>query len=66
MAAVEFISGRLLENPRRIGKPLREELTGIYSARIGPDWRVFYEIDEERRAVVVLDIRPRATAYRPR
>lgn len=65
-AAVELITGPLLENPRRIGKPLREELTGIYSARLGSGWRVFYEIDEPRQVVIVLDIRPRASAYRPR
>lgn len=63
---MELITGPLLDNPRRVGKPLGEELTGIYSARLGSSWRVFYEIDEARRVVVVLDIRPRATAYRTR
>jgi mRNA interferase RelE/StbE len=65
-AAVEFITGALLDNPQRIGKALREELTGIYSARLGRDWRVLYEIDASRHAVIVLDIRHRAGAYRPR
>lgn len=65
-AAIEFITGPLLENPRRVGKPLGEELTGIYSARLVRDWRVLYEIDEEKLAVVVLDIRHRSTAYRKR
>ena len=64
-AAVEFITGRLLANPHRVGKPLGEELTGIYSARLGREWRVLYEIDESRRVVTVLDIRHRSTAYRP-
>lgn len=65
-AAAAFISGALLDNPKRAGKPLREELTGIYSARLGRDWRVLYEIDETRHAVIVLDIRHRVAAYRPR
>jgi mRNA-degrading endonuclease RelE of RelBE toxin-antitoxin system len=54
----------LLDNPRRIGKPLGEELTGTYSARLARDWRVLYEIDESRYVVVVLDIRHRSVAYR--
>jgi mRNA-degrading endonuclease RelE of RelBE toxin-antitoxin system len=48
-----------------VGKPLREELAGIYSARLGRDWRVLYEIDEAQHVVTVLDIRHRSTAYRP-
>lgn len=66
VAAAEFITGSLLENPRRVGKPLGEQLEGVYSARLARDWRVLYEIDEARHVVVVLDIRHRSTAYRPR
>ena len=65
-AAAEFITGPLLVHPRKVGKPLAEELTGIYSARLARDWRVFYEIDDVRRVVIVLDIRHRSSAYRPR
>ena len=65
-AAVEFITGPLLDNPRRIGKPLREELAGLWSARLGPEWRVVYQIDESRRSVVVEDIQHRSTVYRRR
>ncbi len=65
-AAVDFITGPLLDNPRRLGKALREELTGIYSARLARDYRVLYEIDETKHVVFVLDIRPRSSAYRPR
>ncbi|MGL5864487.1 MAG: type II toxin-antitoxin system RelE family toxin [Dermatophilaceae bacterium] len=65
VAAVEFITGPLLENPQRVGKALTEELLGIHSARLGRDWRVLYEIDEIRRAVIVLDIRRRSNIYRP-
>ena len=65
-AAVEFITGPLLEIPRRIGKPLREELTGLYSARLGTQWRVIYRIDEFKHVVIVEDIQHRSTAYRTR
>jgi mRNA interferase RelE/StbE len=65
-AAVEFITGPLLRNPWRVGQVLGEELTGILSARLGRDWRVLYEIDETKHAVIVLGIRHRAAAHRPR
>lgn len=65
-AAAEFITGPLLANPQRVGKPLGEELAGIYSARLGRGWRVLYEIDDTDHTVIVLDIRHRSTAYRPR
>lgn len=65
-AAAEFITGPLLDNPQRVGKPLGDELAGIYSARLGRDWRVRYEIDDAMHVVIVLDIRHRSVAYRPR
>jgi mRNA-degrading endonuclease RelE of RelBE toxin-antitoxin system len=64
-AAAEFITGPLLANPQRVGKPLGEELAGIYSARLGRSWRVLYGIDDTKHAVIVLDIRHRSAAYRP-
>jgi mRNA interferase RelE/StbE len=64
-AAAEFITGPLLANPQRVGKPLGEELAGIYSARLARSWRVLYEIDDPKHAVIVLDIRHRSAAYRP-
>jgi mRNA interferase RelE/StbE len=64
-AVIEFITGTLLDNPYRVGKPLRYELEGIHSARRGA-FRVLYEIDEERHEVTVLRIEHRADAYRPR
>jgi mRNA interferase RelE/StbE len=48
------------------GKPLGEELTGIYSARLARNWRVLYKIDDTKHVVIVLDIRHRSAAYRPR
>lgn len=65
-AATEFITGPLLDNPRRVGKPLGEELAGIYSGRLGRSWRVLYEIDDSTHSVIVLDIRHRSAAYRAR
>lgn len=66
VAAVEFITGPLLEAPYRVGNPLRDTLSGFHSARIGTRWRVLYRIGESKRAVVVQDIQHRSVAYRRR
>lgn len=66
VAAAEFITGPLLADPRRVGKPLGAELAGIYSARLGRDWRVLHEIDDAKHLVIVLDIRHRSAACRRR
>jgi len=63
-AIAELLTGDLLAAPRRVGKPLRRELSGIWSARRG-SYRVLYEIDEEKQRIVVLRIDHRADIYRP-
>jgi mRNA interferase RelE/StbE len=62
-AAVEFVYGPLASNPARVGRPLRFELDGAYSAHRG-DYRVVYRIDERRRRVQVVAIGHRADLYR--
>ncbi len=52
-------------DPRRVGKPLRFELEGLWSARRGP-YRVIYRIDEDERVVTVLAVGHRAHIYRRR
>lgn len=64
-AVIEFLTGTLVQNPHRVGKPLRGELAGIHSARRGT-YRVLYRINEDRREVVVVRIDHRSDAYRPR
>jgi hypothetical protein len=34
-AVIDFITGALLDNPGRVGAPLRGELEGVWSARRG-------------------------------
>lgn len=63
-AVLEFLTGALTEDPRRVGKRLRGDLAGIYSARRGT-YRVLYRINDERKEVVVLRIDHRSDAYRP-
>lgn len=64
-AVIEFLTSSLIREPRRVGKQLRRELAGIWSARRGT-YRVLYRINEERREVIVLRIEHRSDVYRPR
>ena len=63
VACWEFIRGPLAEDPHRIGKPLRGQLEGRYSARRG-EYRVIYQIVDERVVVRVIHIAHRRDAYR--
>ena len=61
-AVWQFVSGPLLDNPHRVGKPLRFELEGYHSARRG-QYRVVYRIDEREVIVDVIKISHRSDAY---
>lgn len=62
-AAFAFIMGPLRDNPRRIGKPLREPLAPLYSARRG-EYRVLYRIVDHRLVIEIATIAHRRDAYR--
>lgn len=62
-ACLEFILGPLADNPRRLGKPLRDELARFHSTRRG-DYRIVYKIEDDRRAIVIEHIDRRSTVYR--
>ena len=61
-AVWEFVNGPLLDNPHRVGKPLRFELDGYYSARRG-QYRVIYRIDEHEVTVYVINNSHRGAVY---
>lgn len=63
VACWEFIRGPLAENPYRVGKPLRDRLEGRYSARRG-EFRVIYQIVDDRVFVRVIHIAHRRDVYR--
>jgi mRNA-degrading endonuclease RelE of RelBE toxin-antitoxin system len=63
VACREFIRGPLAENPQRVGKPLRGRLEGRYSARRG-QFRVIYQIFDERVVIRVIHIAYRRDAHR--
>ena len=63
VACWEFIRGPLAESPYRVGKPLRDQLEGRYSARRG-EFRVIYQIFDNRIVVRVIHIAHRCDVYR--
>lgn len=63
-AVIDFLTTTLVKQPRRVGKPLRAQLAGLWSARRGT-YRVLYRIQEERAEVVVIRIEHRRDVYRP-
>ena len=61
-ACANFLHDVLATDPHRVGKPLRDELAGRYSARRG-EFRVIYEIHDDIVVVRVITIRHRRDAY---
>jgi mRNA interferase RelE/StbE len=61
-AVIAFIAGPLAENPQAVGKPLRHEFEGTYSAKVGP-YRILYEIDDIVRILAVIRIAHCADVY---
>lgn len=65
VAVLDFLLAPLSEGPHRVGHPLRGNLEGLHSARVGT-YRVVYEINDQARMVTVLYVDHRADVYRPR
>jgi mRNA interferase RelE/StbE len=62
VAVVDFLFGPLAADPRRVGKPLRFDLEGYWSARRG-QYRVIYSIQDDQVLVRVVRISHRADVY---
>jgi mRNA-degrading endonuclease RelE of RelBE toxin-antitoxin system len=65
LAVIDFITGPLVDNPRRVGSALRNGPEGVWSAR-RDTYRILYRIDDDRREVIVLRVGHRRNIYRPR
>ena len=63
VAVIDFITGPLLLQPKRVGRELRNEFAGIHSARRGT-YRILYRINEDERTVIVIRIDHRRDVYR--
>jgi mRNA interferase RelE/StbE len=64
-AMVEFVTGPLADNPRRLSKPLTNELLGLRTARRG-DYRVLFTLGVEDHILYVHRIEHRSDVYKPR
>ena len=62
VAVVDFLFGPLAADPYRVGKPLRFDLEGYWSARRG-QYRVIYSIHDNEVLVRVVRISHRADVY---
>jgi len=62
---VEFCYGRLTDNLQRVGRALQRELTGKFSARVGP-YPVIYTVDESEHVDYVDRADHRSDVYRTR
>jgi mRNA interferase RelE/StbE len=62
-AVLDVLTTALVQDPRRVGKPLRGDLVGIWTARRGTD-RVLYRWRDPRE-VIVVRIEHRRHADRP-
>ncbi|MCP9490187.1 MAG: type II toxin-antitoxin system RelE/ParE family toxin [Solirubrobacteraceae bacterium MAG38_C4-C5] len=61
---IDFLTTALVQQPRRVSKPLRGDLAGAWAARRGT-YRVLYRPHDETRQVIVVRIEHRRDAYRP-
>ena len=64
-AALELLTGPLLDNPHRVGRRLSPPADDRYSARRGT-YRVLYRIDDHARIVTVVLVTHRRDVYHPR
>lgn len=64
-AVIEFLTDALVRQPLRVGKPLRGELAGVWSARRGT-YRVLYRVRDDPPEVIVLRVEHRRDVYRRR
>ena len=63
VAVYAFITGALLDDPHRVGKPLDPPMAPAWTARRGT-YRILSVVDDSRRIVEVTAIRHRSDAYR--
>jgi Cytotoxic translational repressor of toxin-antitoxin stability system len=62
-AIIAFVFGDLALTPKKVGKPLKRQLEGSYSARRGP-YRIIYDINDDAKRIEILRIDHRADVYR--
>ena len=56
------VEEHLAKSPQQIGKPLRSNLKGLYSYRIG-NYRIIYKTEDEKLEILVIKIGHRKDVY---
>ena len=63
-AVTGFLATSLIRQPYQVGKPLRDDLAGVWSTRRGT-YRVLYRIRDDLHEVIILRVEHRRDVYRP-
>jgi len=60
---IERVTTYLIEDPLKLGKPLKENLAGLFRYRFG-DYRIMYVVDIPGEMGTILKVRHRRDIYR--
>jgi len=60
---IDRVTEYLVKDPLRLGKPLKENLAGLFRYRFG-DYRIMYVVDMPKETITILKVRHRKDVYR--
>lgn len=60
---IDRVTAYLVQDPLKLGKPLKENLAGLFRYRFG-DYRVMYVVDIPDQEITILKVRHRKDIYR--
>jgi mRNA interferase RelE/StbE len=62
---IDRVKGHLVQQPDKLGKPLKGVLQGLFRYRFG-DYRIIYAIDKKEGQISILHVAHRSEVYRVR
>ncbi len=60
---VAKVKNYLIQDPVKLGTPLKGNLKGLYRYRIG-EYRVIYVIDQAEKKIIILNVKHRRKIYK--
>lgn len=60
---VAKVKNYLIQDPAKLGTPLKGNLKGLYRYRIG-EYRVIYVIDQAEKKIIILNVNHRKKIYK--
>ncbi len=60
---VAKVKNYLIQDPVKLGTPLKGNLKGLYRYRIG-EYRVIYVIDQAEKKIIILNVKHRKKIYK--